>query len=156
MNSTDTMDDEIRVPDEYFFDQLIPTNNNDYVSNNPEQEVERAIQLSANTYEDEQIFAAILAEVEFISKQETEKKQRELRCAKFAEFKPVLYRLAKLDEKNKNVIDLILSVILLYEDNDIITYEVEPDIYTNLLNFTKTIRVSKKYVDDLYLIIVSK
>ena len=138
-------EDNIRQPDPIFRDTLIPT----FQPKEDDYALKKAIKNSQKTFEkqqDEETFNAICNDL-----REFEQKERQ---TKFSTIKTQLHKLILFDKVNVYYYEVILSVIEMYEQGLINTYNVSEKEHINIFSTLKTIRLPITEVDALKKIIM--
>jgi len=106
-------------------------------------ELEEAIRLSAQMYEEEQMLIQCM-EIEELRKRE----EMEARNNRFASLVPVFKRLAHVDAANRDIYELWLGFIEAYKTASLDVLEVPSDICERFKRIAGTIRVDRLLMED--------
>ena len=128
------MEENIRDPDQPFYDRLIETPNApiDYAD-----ELEYALQQSIEEYELQQKYI----EAELFEKEKQE------RLYKFDNVKKMCRRLIAISPNDRSTLELFLYFIELYETDYMNTIDVEPAFYKQVFSILETTRLSKEDIE---------
>ena len=127
-------DEDVRIPDEAFEDQLLPTNG---APRNNEQELDHIMALSLREYN--------LQQEKFFEKQMEEVKQNiRQRTELLRPIREKFDKIGKYDAKVKEIYDILHYVFESFELLIITSYEFDELTYTNLMNIVCKIRFSER------------
>ena len=126
--------EDVRIPDEAFEDQLLPTNG---APRNNEQELDHIMALSLREYN--------LQQEKFFEKQMEEvKKNIRQRTELLRPIREKFDKIGKYDAKVKEIYDILHYVFESFELLIITSYEFDELTYTNLMNIVCKIRFSER------------
>jgi len=152
-------EDDIRMPDGAFYDQLVGTeayveeNDGDMewkrvmeesVETDIDRQMELAMKLSVEMYEEERMMEEIMRMAEKEEKEKIEKREK-----RFVSLVPVFSRMAKMDEVNRDIYETLLQFIMAYRDGILDFMEIETGQMERLNVLVKKMRVDKNAMEDL-------
>ena len=113
-----------------------------------DDELQRIINLSLQNFEEQQ-----KREHENALKllQQESKKYK----AQFSHIKQVVNRMVNLDRTNFHIYELIISVIQMYEGDDIVKYPIEASLYDKVIAIIHTLRLTdneRQIIKDLFIV----
>ena len=128
---------DVRPPDKDITETLV---NNELTFLDPEEEIERLLELSKMEYEfqENQCVMAMY------------KEEEKRRLHQFSILKQQCKKLVSVDVSNSKWYNSLLSIIQLYEDGDINTYELEEEEYAQVFNLIRTMRINKDEMSALH------
>jgi len=121
---------DVRPPDDDITDTLV---NHEFAFLDTEEEIQRLLEMTQKEYEfqeNQQLMAMY-------------KEEEKERLHKFPSLTQQCKKLVTIDAANSKWYNSLLSIIQMYEDGYINTYELEEDEYIQLFNLIRTMRIKQ-------------